>query len=191
MEALRIEMEGTNPSTSNGNHGNGHGTATEWSTASPDSASALVLYGTVTGNAELLAHKLADELRAGGMIAYVRDMARCQANILTQADFVLMVVSTYGDGEPPEDALRFWQAVVHGKKLDLSGLRYSVLALGNTTYDRFCQCGRDFDTALERHGATRIYPRVDCDVDYDARAKRWFAGVLSNLRRADHATLSG
>ena len=64
----------------------------------------------------------------------------------------------------------FWEAVVHGNGLDLSGVKYSVLALGNTTYDHFCKCGREFDAALERHGAMRIYPRVDCDVDYDAPA---------------------
>ena len=76
-----------------------------------------------------------------------------------------MVISTYGDGEPPDDAAPFWEAVVQGNGLDLSGVKFSVLALGNTTYDHFCKCGRDFDAALERHGGTRIYPRVDCDVD--------------------------
>jgi sulfite reductase (NADPH) flavoprotein alpha-component len=80
--------------------------------------------------------------------------------------------------------------VVRGNGLDLRGVHYSVLALGNTTYDQFCKCGRDFDAALERHGACRIYPRVDCDVDYDAPARLWFDGVLSSLRQTDHATIS-
>jgi sulfite reductase (NADPH) flavoprotein alpha-component len=80
--------------------------------------------------------------------------------------------------------------VVHGNGLDLRGVRFSVLALGNTTYDQFCKCGRDFDIALERYGAIRIYPRVDCDVDYDAPAKKWFDGVFSSLQQADHATMS-
>ena len=105
-------------------------------------------------------------------------MAHCESNVLTQVVCVLLVVSTYGDGEPPEDAVPFWKAVVHGNGLDLRGVRFSVLALGNTTYDQFCKCGRDFDIALERHGAIRIYPRVDCDVDYDAPAKKWFHGVF-------------
>jgi sulfite reductase (NADPH) flavoprotein alpha-component len=60
--------------------------------------------------------------------------------------------------------------------------------LGNTTYDRFCQCGREFDLALERHGAIRIYPRVDCDVDYDIAAKRWTEGAIASLERNHKAS---
>ena len=117
-------------------------------------------------------------------------MAHCQPDVLTQANCVLMVVSTYGDGEPPDDALPFWEAVVHGNGLDLSGVKYSVLALGNTTYDHFCKCGREFDAALERHGASRIYPRVDCDVDYDAPAQHWLDGVLAHLEKNERTALS-
>jgi sulfite reductase alpha subunit-like flavoprotein len=95
----------------------------------------------------------------------------------------LLVASTYGDGEPPDDAASFWEAVVYGNSLDLTGVRFSVLALGNTTYDHFCKCGRELDAALERHGAARLYPRVDCGVDYDAPAKRWMEGVIAILRR--------
>jgi sulfite reductase (NADPH) flavoprotein alpha-component len=148
-----------------------------------DGESVLILYGTVTGNSETLANKLADALRPAGLIAQVRDMAHCQPSVLTQANCVLVVASTYGDGEPPDDAVPFWEAIVNGNGLDLTGVKYSVLALGNTTYDHFCKCGRDLDTALERHGAVRIYPRVDCDVDYDGPAKYWMEGVLAILRQ--------
>jgi len=103
--------------------------------------------------------------------------------VLKQANCVLVVASTYGDGEPPDDAAPFWEAIVHGNGLDLSGVKYSVLALGNTTYDHFCKCGRELDAALERHGAMRLYPRVDCDVDYDDPARRWIEGVLTTLRQ--------
>jgi sulfite reductase (NADPH) flavoprotein alpha-component len=108
--------------------------------------------------------------------------------LLTRLRSVLIVTSTYGNGEPPDDIIPFWQAVVHGNVLDLRGLKFSVLALGNTTYDHFCQCGREFDLALERHGATRFYPRVDCDVDYEAPAKRWIDGVLTALQRPQTAS---
>ena len=145
--------------------------------------SVLILYGTVTGNSEALAKKLAEALRPTGLTARVRDMAHCRPNVLKQTNCVLVVASTYGDGEPPDDAAPFWEAVVHGNGLDLSGVKYSVLALGNTTYDHFCKCGRELDAALERHGAVRIYPRVDCDADYDDPAGRWIEGVLANLRQ--------
>jgi sulfite reductase (NADPH) flavoprotein alpha-component len=186
----KTEMEGTNASLTNGNRHNGHARATDWSTAPFNGDSVLILYGTVTGTAETLANKLATELRSDGVTTRVRDMAHCQPGVLTQANCVLLVVSTYGDGEPPDDAVHFWESVVRGNGLDLRGVHYSVLALGNTTYDQFCKCGRDFDAALERHGACRIYPRVDCDVDYDAPARLWFDGVLSSLRQTDHATIS-
>jgi sulfite reductase (NADPH) flavoprotein alpha-component len=69
-------------------------------------------------------------------------------------------------------------------------VKYSVLALGNTTYDHFCKCGRELDAALERHGAVRLHPRVDCDVDYDDPAGRWIEGVLANLRQEQTSSAS-
>jgi flavodoxin len=181
-ETTRIEMEQTNFNATNGHaHNRYEEPATQWSVAPHDGDSVLILYGTVTGNAEALATKLAAELRSASIATAVRDMAHCQANILTQANCVLMVVSTYGDGEPPDDAVPFWKSVVHGNRLDLRDLNYSVLALGNTTFDQFCKCGRDFDIALERHGANRIYPRVDCDIDYETPARHWLDGVLAHL----------
>ena len=173
------------PNTANGN---GHvraaeDLARERGAAPFNRESVLILYGTVTGNSEALAKKLAEALRPTGLTARVRDMAHCQPNVLKQTNCVLVVASTYGDGEPPDDAAPFWDAVVHGNSLDLRGVKYSVLALGNTTYDHFCKCGRELDAALERHGAVRLYPRVDCDVDYDDPAGRWIEGVLANLRQ--------
>jgi len=191
VEPARIEMEQANSNATNGHSHNGHANArAEWTAAPYNGDSVLILYGTVTGTAEALANKLAAELRRAGVTSRVRDMAHCQPTVLTQTNCVLMVVSTYGDGEPPDDAAPFWEAVVHGNGLDLSGVEFSVLALGNTTYDRFCQCGRDFDAALARHGATRIFPRVDCDVDYDAHAANWLRGVLNHLVEDKRSVLS-
>ena len=178
-------------SLTNGHALNGHEEAlTNWTAAPFNGDAPLILYGTVTGNAESLANRLASRLRAQGITARVRDMAHCQLNVLTQANYVLLVVSTYGNGEPPEDAQPFWEAVVHGDNLDLRGIKFSVLALGNTTYDHFCRCGREFDAALERHGAIRIYPRVDCDVDYDAPVEHWLSGVLAHLQEDRRTALS-
>jgi len=177
------------------NRANGHARAVqdlarERAAAPFNGESVLILYGTVTGNSETLAKKLADALRPTGLTTRVRDMAHCQPNALTQANYLLVVASTYGDGEPPDDAAPFWQAVVHGNGLDLRGVRFSVLALGNTTYDHFCKCGRDFDAALERHGATRFYPRVDCDADYNRSAAAWINGVLRNLQQESFTAVS-
>jgi flavodoxin len=190
-ELARIEMEQTNSNAINGHSHNGHADArADWAAAPYNGDSVLMLYASVTGNAETLANKLAAELRRAGLTIRVRDMAHCQPNVLTQANCVLLVVSTYGDGEPPDDAAPFWEAVVRGNGLDLTGVKFSVLALGNTTYDHFCKCGRDFDAALERHGATRIYPRIDCDVDYDTPAAHWLNGVLAHLTQDERTALS-
>ena len=110
--------------TMRSNGANGHARAVqdrarEHAAASSNGESVLILYGTVTGNSETLAKKLADALRPTGLTARVRDMAHCQPNVLKQANYVLVVASTYGDGEPPDDAAPFWQAVVHGNGLDL------------------------------------------------------------------------
>jgi uncharacterized iron-regulated membrane protein/flavodoxin len=190
-DLARIEMQQANSNVTNGpaHHGR-EGIRAEWSAAPDNDDSVLILYGTVTGNAERLANKLAASLRRAGFPSEVRDMAHCQPSVLMHANCVLMVVSTCGDGEPPDDAARFWECLVHGHGLDLRAVKYSVLALGNTTYDHFCKCGRDFDAALERHGAMRIYPRVDCDVDYDIPAKHWLYGVLESLQHKDRAARS-
>jgi uncharacterized iron-regulated membrane protein/flavodoxin len=190
-ELARIEVEQANSNATNGHAYDGHeGARAEWTAEPYNGDSVLILYGTVTGNAETLANKLAAALRRAGFTSCVRDMAHCQPSVLTQANCVLMVVSTYGDGEPPDDVTPFWEAVVQGNGLDLSGVKFSVLALGNTTYDHFCKCGREFDAALERHGGIRIHPRVDCDVDYDAPAKHWLDGILAHLERDERTALS-
>ena len=184
MEVAKIAMEQTNSNAINGRaHKHPQDALRNWNAELYPEDSLLMLYGSVTGTAEVLAHKLAAALRRAGHAVRVRDMAHCEPHVLAQASYVLLVVSTYGDGEPPDDAVPFWQFVVHGNGLDLRGMKFSVLALGNTTFDHFCRCGREFDAALARHGAIRIYPRVDCDVDYDASAKRWLDGVLAYLQK--------
>ena len=148
--------------------------------------SVLILFGTVTGNAESLAQRTAEVIARQGFNVRVKDMAHYAVDALSQESCVVIITSTYGNGEPPDDAAPFWEGVVQKDGLNLRRVKFSVLALGNSTYDHFCKCGRDLDAALERHGATRLYPRVDCDVDYDVPAKRWTEGVLASLQR-DHS----
>jgi len=92
-----------------------------------------------------------------------------------------MIASTWGEGEPPDDCEEFHEAFVKGDTLDLSHLRYAVLALGDTAYDDFCQFGKDLDEAFARHGATRLKDRLDCDLDQDERYPDWIAELKSLL----------
>ncbi len=150
------------------------------------STSILVLYGSVTGNAEFCAEKLAREARDRGFNKItVESMASADAPILQEFDTILIVTSTYGDGEPPDGCESFYDAVVTKGGADLGGRRFSVLALGDTAYEQFCKCGKDFDLALERDGAQRIHAMVECDTDYDTPCEEWIAGVLAALGEAE------
>src|SRR5207248_5897725 len=103
---------------------------------------------------------------------------------------VLVIVSTHGEGDPPDTAKELHE-FLHGKKAArLENTRYSVLALGDTSYEHFCKTGRDFDERLQALGAQRIHPRVDCDVDYDDSAAAWIDAVLAALARDRQRPLS-
>jgi len=148
----------------------------------------LILFGTATGNAESIAGKTAVAAASAGFEVQVEDMARCDVEILERHRYLLVITSTHGNGEPPETAAPFWEAFTRASHLDLREVRFSVLALGNSTYDYFCQCGRSFDAALERYGATRFYPRVDCDAEYELPSRRWINGVLNSLKDEHRAS---
>lgn len=141
----------------------------------------LILYGTVTGNSEYCAEKAAKQARAAGYEVTLESMLDAHPEVLAEHTTALVVVSTYGDGEPPDGTEDFYEAVVTKKRISLPQLRFSVLALGDTCYDQFCKCGKDFDAALEEMGASRFHARVDCDTDYDEPCDNWIAGVFKAL----------
>jgi len=142
----------------------------------------LILYGTVTGNAERCAHNAATRLQAEGLAAMVRDMQDVSVEELQRARNLLVCVSTTGEGNPPDGAEELWKSLMHGRATDLSHLRYSVLALGDSSYQNFCQCGRDFDAALARQGAQRLARRVDADVPYKEHYALWIESVTTALK---------
>lgn len=146
------------------------------------SNSILILYGTVTGNAEICANQAAQRLNAEGFTTVVKDMFDVPASELLREQLLLICVSTYGEGDPPDTAVPLWESLVRGCQLDLSSLRYSVLALGDSSYKKFCQCGKDFDTALARQGAHRLAPRMDVDVRYEEPCTAWINSVVTALK---------
>ena len=140
-----------------------------------------ILYGSQTGNAQGIAEKAKKTLDSQGFKVTVSSMSDFKPNNLKKLENLLIVVSTHGEGEPPDTAITFYE-FVHGKRAPkLDGLRYSVLSLGDSSYEFFCQTGKDFDKKLEELGGTRIHPRVDCDLDYDDPAAAWVEGVISAL----------
>lgn len=150
-----------------------------------------VLWGSQTGNAESLAKQLMKRLKKGGFEAEVYDMAAYDRSRLPQEKNLLIITSTYGDGEPPDNAEELYSWMLSDEAPKLEGVRYSVLALGDTNYPDFCKCGIDFDERLEALGANRISARVDSDVDFDAPFKEWSDAVISVLAPSGQPASSG
>lgn len=146
-----------------------------------------ILFGSQTGTAEGLAKRVAKEAGKRSFAPTVLDMAQCDLAKLTGEKNLLVLTSTYGDGEPPDNAKALHTALAAASAGDaarsprLSSLRFSVLALGDTNYTQFCKAGADFDTYLEKLGATRVTPRTDCDLDYEERFTAWLNTTLTAL----------
>ncbi|MGN6408405.1 MAG: sulfite reductase subunit alpha [Curtobacterium sp.] len=140
-----------------------------------------VLFGTQTGNAEFLADELVAGAKARGLGGRATALDAVTPEQLAGMSHVLVVTSTYGEGEMPDNAGLFWDAIQATTVPRLEGLQYAVLGLGDTSYDEFCQAGKLLDTRFEQLGATRIHERVDCDVDFEDPAALWTAAVLDRL----------
>jgi len=142
---------------------------------------ALLLYGSQSGNAQFLAEGFAERMKSDGWHAEALDMEHHERVHLDQEPLVLVVTSTWGEGDPPDNAVAFWERFRSEAQPRLEGARFSVLALGDTNYADFCEMGKLMDARLEQLGAERIAPRVDCDVDYEDPAEEWFRVVTMRL----------
>lgn len=153
-----------------------------------------ILFGTESGNAQGLAARAGEALTKAGLPNKVVDMMDFQGAKLLELRRVLVITSTYGNGDPPSNA-EVLHAFLMKKCGPLPDLHFAVCALGDTTYDRFAQCGKDFDRRLEELGGKRVAPRQDCDVDYDDPFEAWLASAIEGMKKlaegaADEATSS-
>ncbi|MGE4429978.1 MAG: assimilatory sulfite reductase (NADPH) flavoprotein subunit [Sphingobium sp.] len=140
-----------------------------------------ILYGTETGNAAELARTLAAAAKDKGLACTLADMADYKVRQLAQEQDVLIVVSTYGEGDPPQPATGFFEFVEGRKAAKLEGVRFAVLALGDSTYEYYCQAGKRLDQRFAELGAERLRDRVDCDVDYEEPAESWTSAIVEHL----------
>ncbi|AYB43899.1 assimilatory sulfite reductase (NADPH) flavoprotein subunit [Paenibacillus lautus] len=143
-----------------------------------------VLYGSQTGNGHGLSKKLSKKLEEVGLQVTMSSMSDFKPNNLKKLQNLLIIVSTHGEGEPPDNAIPFYEFLHSKRAPQVENLQYSVLALGDTSYEFFCQTGKDFDKRLEELGGKRLAPRVDCDVDFDESAAEWMNQVLLSLNEA-------
>lgn len=150
------------------------------------SGSLTILYGSQTGNAKGVATAIKAQAEARGLPATLASMADYKPKQLKKESHLLVVVSTYGEGEPPESAVDLFEQLKKGKIGKLDGLKFAVLGLGDSSYEFFCQTGKDFDDFLAKAGAERIYELASLDVDYQDAAKAWSEQALNAIT----ATLS-
>lgn len=141
-----------------------------------------ILYGSQTGNGQALAESLSKNLLAEDFHVSLFSMHEFKLNSLKKIENLLLVVSTHGEGDPPDNALPFYEFLFGKRAPKLDHLQYSVLALGDSSYEFFCHTGKEFDERLEELGAKRLTPRVDCDLDYDEPFEEWSTQVLENLK---------
>ena len=135
--------------------------------------SLTILYGSQTGNAKGVASAIQAQAKAHGLPVTLTSMADYKPKQLKKESHLLVIVSTYGEGEPPESAVDLFEQLKKGKIGKLEGLKFAVLGLGDSSYEFFCQTGKDFDDFLSKAGAERIHELASLDVDYQDAAKVW------------------
>lgn len=138
-----------------------------------------VMYGSQTGNSKGVASEVAEQASALGINVELVSMGNYKAKQLKNETHLLIVVSTNGEGEPPDDAIQLHEFLASKRAPKLDGLKYSVLGLGDTSYEFFCQTAIDFDERLSALGAESVLARKDCDVDYEDDAQTWATQALS------------
>jgi sulfite reductase (NADPH) flavoprotein alpha-component len=139
-----------------------------------------IAYGTETGNSKKLAADFAAKARVKGITPKLVALDQYRLNDLPKEEYFLTIVSTQGEGEPPEAAKKFYDHI-HKNGFRLDKLKYGVLALGDTAYPLFCKAGEDVDNQLNKLGAQRIVPLQKCDTDFEPVAGGWFEHVLEQL----------
>lgn len=159
----------------------GHQSVAASAAVAAPSGSLTILYGSQTGNAKGVATAIKAQAEARGLPATLASMADYKPKQLKKESHLLVVVSTYGEGEPPESAVDLFEQLKKGKIGKLDGLKFAVLGLGDSSYEFFCQTGKDFDNFLATAGAERIYELASLDVDYQDAAKSWGEQALNAI----------
>lgn len=160
---------------------NTHGSAAVQTTATTPAVNKItIVYGTETGNSKRLATDFAAKAKQKHIHAKVVGMDQYRLTDLAKEEYLLAIVSTHGEGEPPIAAKKFYDHI-HQNGFKLDKLKYSVLALGDTSYPLFCKTGEEVDEQFSKLGGYRIAPIQKCDIEYEEEANNWFSNVLKNL----------
>jgi len=145
----------------------------------------LITYGTETGNSELLSLDTSNIAKNNGFDTTVMGMDEIELEDLKSCENLIIVCSTWGDGEQPDNAIELYEAVESSNDEELKHVNFAVLAIGDTAFDLFCEAGIQWDEILEKKGAKRINDRIDCDVDYDDDAEEWIEQTIAKFSNID------
>jgi len=146
-----------------------------------EKAPVTIIWGSQTGNAEGLAKKTAKTLTKDGFEPKVVNMADYSFETISTEKNLLVITSTYGDGEAPDNAQPLHEALMASEEANLGETNFAVFGLGDSGYPDFCQCSKEFDSQLEKLGAKRLLDAVECDVDFDDEFSAWTAALPAAL----------
>jgi succinate dehydrogenase/fumarate reductase-like Fe-S protein/flavodoxin/ferredoxin len=146
-----------------------------------------ILFGSQSGNSEGLAAKMAKQAKDFGLEAVVHDMDEFNLASMAGMSRVAIICSTWGEGEMPDNAEELWQQSGAEDAPTLTKTNFTICALGDTSYEFYCQCGKEWDDRLASMGGNRVVDRIDCDVDYDAPAATWISAALIHLAAVNGA----
>ena len=144
--------------------------------------SLLLIFGTETGNAEELAEDAANMAKGFDLEATVMDMEDIEPDDISTSKRLIVVCSTWGEGEQPVNAQDLYDAVEETEEGSMEGVNFAVLALGDTAFELFCESGKEWDKILEEKGGNRVNDRIDCDTDYDDYAEEWLEATLGLMK---------
>jgi sulfite reductase (NADPH) flavoprotein alpha-component len=151
---------------------------------------ALILYASQTGNAQEIAESLQQSLESKGCKTNLESTLDIKLARLKDYALIVVIASTHGEGEPPDDAIDFYEAVLSKKAPSLNGVKHAVLGLGDSSYEFFCQTAKDFDSALLKLGSVPLIERLDCDVDYQQEALNWTTQLVGAIADIQPPTLT-
>ena len=143
----------------------------------------LLIFGTQTGNAEELAEDAGHLAETFDLNPTVIDMEDISLETLSSAKRLIVICSTWGEGEQPVNAEDLYESVQESEGGSMEGVSYAVLALGDTAFEFFCESGKEWDTILEEKGGSRVNNRIDCDLDYDDYAADWIRATLEIMKQ--------
>ena len=145
-------------------------------------ATVQILYASQTGNAKAVAENLFDSFKNNyannpRLEFGIENTNNFKPKSLASKQLLILVASTHGEGEPPDDAIEFLEQLKGKRAPNLNGVQHAVLGLGDSSYEFFCQTGKDFEQQLNKLGSTALVERVDCDLDYETQVEQWISDL--------------